>query len=73
MENWINSRSVPKSVKTKVPCLVSWPGTKLNLVACEFRGNEGILAAGALLINSDVLMSACKFYNFRAGAVFVVS
>ena len=65
-------RGMPKNIKTKVPCLVTFPKTKINLVNCEFMGNDANMTAGALFINTDVVMSSCKFNNFRAGAVFSV-
>lgn len=45
----------------------------MNLVACEFMGSEHNMAGGCILINSDVMMSSCKFSNFKAGAVYSVS
>jgi hypothetical protein len=36
-------------------------------------GNDHNLTAGALFINSDVVMSSTRFLNFKAGAVFSVS
>ena len=36
-------------------------------------GNDNNLTSGCLLINSDVVMSSCKFSNLKAGAVFSVS
>lgn len=46
------------------------PGSKVNVVSSEFRGNEAIMTAGTIFLNSDVLMSDCKFHNFKAGAIF---
>jgi hypothetical protein len=43
------------------------------MVGCELMGNDNNMTAGCLLINSDVVMSSCKFTNFKAGAVYSVS
>lgn len=49
------------------------PNTNVNVVACEFRGHEHNICAGAIFLNSNVMMSSCKFQNFRSGAIFSVS
>lgn len=47
------------------------PGTRANLVSTDFRGNESIMTAGFISLNSDVLISDCKFHNFKAGGIFL--
>lgn len=69
----ISLRSLPKNLNTKVPALVALPNTKINLVNCEFMGNENNITGGCLLINSDAVMSSCKFSGFKAGAIFSVA
>lgn len=36
-------------------------------------GNESSLTAGCLFINSDTVMSSCRFTNFKAGAIYSVA
>ncbi len=69
----LSLKSLPKNLKSKIPLLVSMPNTKVNIVNCELRGNDHNMTAGALFINSDVVMSTCKLTNFRAGGIFCVS
>jgi hypothetical protein len=66
-------RGMPKNIKQKIPCLVTFPNTKINLVNCEFMGNDSNMTAGCLFLNTDVVMSSCKFNNFRAGGIFSVA
>jgi hypothetical protein len=69
----LSLRSLPKNLKSKIPCCVALPNSKINMVGCEFMGSENNMTAGCLLINSDVVMSSCKFTNFKAGAIYTVS
>lgn len=69
----ISLRSLPKNIRPKVPCLVAMPNTRVNLVNCEFMGNDYNLTAGCLFVNADLVMSSCKLSNFKAGALFSVS
>jgi hypothetical protein len=66
----ISLRSLPDNIKSSITSFVALPGTRVNLVSTEFRGNEAIMTAGAIMLNSDILMSDCKFYDFKAGAMF---
>ena len=36
-------------------------------------GNDNNMTAGCIMINSDIVMSSCKFTNFKAGAVYSVA
>lgn len=47
--------------------------TKINLVNCEFMGNDYNMTAGCIFLYSDVVMSSCKFMNFKAGGIFSVA
>lgn len=49
------------------------PNTRVNLVNCEFMGNDHNMTAGAIFVNSDVVMSSTRFLNFRAGGIFSIS
>lgn len=69
----LSLRSLPKSVRFKVPAVVSMANTKVNLVNCEFMGNDYNFTAGCVFINSDVVMSSCKFLNYKSGAIFSVA
>lgn len=69
----ISLRSLPKNLSSKIPCFVALPNSKVNIVNCEFMGNDNNLTSGCLLINSDTVMSSCRFTNFKAGAIFSVA
>ena len=66
-------RSLPKNIKSKIPCLVGMPNTRINIVNCEFMGNDYNMTSGCVFIYSDVVMSSCKFMSFRSGAIYTVS
>jgi hypothetical protein len=36
-------------------------------------GNENNITGGCVMINSDAVMSSCKFTGFKAGAIFSVA
>ena len=69
----LSLRSLPKNMRIKIPIIVAMPNTRVNIVNCEFMGNDYNLTAGCLFINSDVVMSSCKFNAFKAGGIFSVS
>ena len=69
----VSLRSLPKNLNTKVPSLVALPNSRVNLVNCEFMGNENNITGGCVMINSDAVMSSCKFTGFKAGAIFSVA
>jgi hypothetical protein len=56
-----------------MPCFVSLANTKVNIVNCEFMGNEFSYTSACVFFYSDVMMSSCKFLNFKSGAVFSVA
>ena len=66
-------KSLPKQVKHKIPCIVGLPQSRTNVVGCDFKGNDSITTAGGIFLNSDLLMSNCKFSSFRAGALLLSS
>lgn len=69
----ISLRSLPKNLVSKIPCFVALPNSRVNIVNCEFMGNEHNLTSGCLFINSDVVMSSCRFTNFKAGSIYTVA
>lgn len=69
----ISLRSLPKNLTSKIPCFVSLPNTRVNIVNCEFMGNDNNMTTGCLLIKSDTVMSSCRFTNFKAGSIFSVA
>lgn len=70
----ISLRSLPKNLIQRVPSLVALPHTSVNLINCEFMGNEHNITAGCVFTNcDDVVMSSTTFTHFKGGAVFSVS
>ena len=70
----ISMRSLPKNLIQRVPSLVALPGTQVNIINCEFMGNEHNITAGCVFINADdVVMSSTSFTNFKGGAIFSVA
>jgi hypothetical protein len=53
--------------------MVTLPKSSINMVNCEFMGNDYNMTAGCIFIESEVVMSSCKFTNFKAGAIFAVA
>ena len=53
--------------------MVAMPNTRVNIVNCEFMGNDNNMTSGGIFINSDLVVSSTRFLNFRAGALFTVS
>eukprot|EP00347_Sterkiella_histriomuscorum_P010714 403375204 len=52
---------------------VALPNSRVNIVNCEFMGNDNNLTSGCLFINADTVMSSCRFTNFKAGAIHSVA
>jgi hypothetical protein len=69
----ISLRSLPKNLISKIPCFVALPNTRVNVVNCEFMGNDNNLTSGCLLVNSDTVMSSCRFTNFKAGSIYSIA
>ena len=40
---------------------------------CDFIGNDHNLTAACLFLESEVVVSSCKFTNFKGGAIYTVS
>lgn len=69
----LSLRSLPKHMLIKIPCLVSLRKTMINLVDCEFVGNDYNMTTGCIILESDAVISSSKFNNFKGGAIFSVS
>lgn len=57
----------------KIPCLVAMRKSQVNILNCDFIGNEFNMTTGCIFLESEVIMSSTKFSNFKAGAIFTVS
>ena len=66
-------KSIPNRLNQKFSAVVSFPQTSINLIGCEFLGNETDNTSGCIAINSNVQMSNTSFVNFKQGALHVVS
>lgn len=66
-------RSIPNRLNQKFSAVVTFPGTSINLIGCEFIGNETDQTSGCITINSNVQMSNTSFVNFKQGALHIVS
>lgn len=70
----VSLRSLPKNLIQRVPSLVALPNTSVNIINCEFMGNEHDITAGCVFANcADVVMSSTSFTNFKGGAIFSVA
>ena len=50
------------------------PGTQVNIINCEFMGNDNNLTAGCIFLEcNDVVMSSTSFINFKAGAIYSIA
>ena len=66
-------KSHKKKLKSRLPILVTFPRTFINLTSCQLLGNEENHNAACILINSDVFISDTKFQDFRAGAIYCLA
>ena len=66
-------RSHKKKLKSRIPIVVSFPRTFINLTSCTMLGNEENHNAGCILINSDVFISDTKFSDFKAGGIYCLA
>ena len=45
---------------------MSLPGTQVNIINCEFMGNDSNLTSGCVFLEcNDVVMSSSSFINFK--------
>lgn len=49
----LSLKSIPNKLNQKFTSLVSFPSTSVNLIGCEFIGNETDHTAGVISINSN--------------------
>lgn len=67
----LSLKSLPKNIKSYIPSIVTFPKCRINIVSSEFRGNETIMTAGCIFMNTDVLMSFCKLNNYKGGGILM--
>jgi hypothetical protein len=68
----LSLKSIPNKLNQKFTSLVSFPSTSVNLIGCEFIGNETDHTAGVISINSNFQCSNTKFSNFKQGAMHII-
>ena len=66
-------KSHKKKLKSRIPIIVTFPRTFLNLTSCSVLGNEENHNAACILMNSDVFISDSEFKDFRAGAIYCLA
>lgn len=66
-------KSHKKNLKSRIPIIVTFPGTFLNLTSCKVLGNEDNHNAGCILINSDVFISDTQFEDLKAGGIYCLA
>jgi hypothetical protein len=66
-------KSIPNHLNQKFVSLISFPHSSLNLIGCDFIGNESDHTSGLICINSNVQVSNCRFTNFNQGALHLIS
>ena len=66
-------RSHKKKLKSRLPMVVAFPRTFVNLTSCTMLGNEDNHNAACILINADVFISDTKFTDFKAGAIYCLA
>jgi hypothetical protein len=67
----VSTKPISKNVKVNIPALVAMPGSRLNLIACDFKGNDQIMCAGIITLNADILMSHCTMKNYKGGGLLI--
>ena len=66
-------KSHKKKLKSRIPILVTFPKTFINLTSCKMLGNEENHNAACILMNSDVFISDTTFNDFQAGAIYCLA
>jgi len=66
-------KSHKKKLKSRIPIIVTFPRTFLNLTSCSVLGNEENHNAACILMNSDVFISDSEFKDFNAGAIYCLA
>ena len=66
-------KSHKKKLKSRIPIIVTFPRTFINLTSCTMLGNEENHNAACILMNSDVFISDTKFLDFKAGAIYCLA
>ena len=66
-------KSHRKKLKSRIPIIVSFPKTLVNLTSCTMQGHEDNHNAACIFLNSDVSISDTKFSDFRAGGIYCVA
>lgn len=53
--------------------MVALPGTKIELVHCNFKGDttNDAFTNGVLVLNADALIKNCSFAHHKAGAIMM--
>lgn len=65
--------TIPNRLNQKFTAMITFPQTSINLIGCEFVGNETDQTSGLIAINGNVQISNCRFSNFKQGAVHLIS
>ena len=66
-------KSHKKKLKSRIPIIVTFPKTFINLTSCQMLGNEENHNTACILMNSDVFISDTKFVDFRAGGIYCLA
>ena len=66
-------KSHKKKLKSRIPIIVTFPKTFINLTSCSVLGNEENHNAACIFMNSDVFISDSEFKDFNAGAIYCLA
>ena len=70
----ITLRPLPSNLTRQVPAILALPGSHVTFVNCDFIGNSSNVTTGMVLLHCvTVMISLCRFYRFRGGAVYTIS
>jgi hypothetical protein len=66
-------RSVPNYLKSRIPAVVAYQNSTLNLTTCKINGNPTGYSGGVILLNANAHISDCEFKELNAGCIYSIA
>ena len=69
----ILSSGLCKEVHKKVPSVVALPGTRVELISSNFKGDttNDAFTCGVLILKADTIIRSCSFAHHKSGAIMM--
>jgi len=69
----ISLKALPNNLKSRLPAIVAYQNTTLNLTTCKIIGNPTGHNGGVILLNANAHISDCEFYNLNGGCIYSIA